>query len=459
MKKHMALLLILAVLALCGCEAGFVSGGQTTIPSNTEFPEVETNFDEPALAVQVSMGAEFEMVLDGTDTILSISPLNEAGQELLEKVDVVGQQYRTGIKSLLDEARAQNFLKTAGKVNISAREQYSGAWKIASNDMLLNPVEDYQKSSGMIFSCKVTPAGAVPDLSRLTKNIDRYDDYIVYYYTDGQNNVVYQEAVYNDGTVTYGYFRGTQEHTFITYTPNGIVTYDHKKGNIGTGYTVFPDGTREENICYYDDHNLMLKSVLKKADGSTTESFYENGLPVRQLQTPSDGAAFEVNYTYHSNGNWATMEIINPDGVHELTTFREDGTQESYVAQGDGVYSEIICNEDGSIKEIYNRGPDGTEIHETYQNGIPQKETRTYPNGDYENLTFHSNGMQASYISQMDGVYIECRYDVDGLIIYQLERLADGTEIQMEFISGEPVSSTIRYPDGRVETETFDKNG
>ena len=432
MKRFLAVLLLLTLL-LCGCDAEPSTPSTPTNPETGELarPDIKVvDFDAPALVIRVTINPDIELTLNQSNMILEAKPLNEDGSALLAELDLVGEPYSSGIVTILEEARKQEFLTNNTKVSISTREETEDAWTPASQILLADPVEDFQKDSGLRFICEVYPSGAVIDLNKLQlQDTEETDEYVREIYGDYSGLGRMAKYFYYDGSYAEEFYPDGYNIISIVYSANGSYTYLEIKDNIANSYTVYPDGSQ-----YI--HNYQL-------DGE--------GNKLWEQYTGSDGLIYEGYYFYEGDRLIRTV-TVDPYGNEFETKYLEDGTVQDYMGNIE------IQNPDGTTTI---RHADGSTTLITYNDeGLAVTQNRIYPNGDFVNTTYGENGYISSIVSQTEGTCIVSEFGEYGQMLRDLVHRADGSTVEVIFYeNGNPKTSKTNYPNGDYEYSVFYESG
>ena len=442
MKRYLAVILVLALL-LCGCNGGV---DVPTRPAHTEQtptlngenfqptrPDVESvDLDAPAITVSVFINPMFELTLSYTNEILAVNAQNEDAENLLAGMALVGQHYGDGMSAILKEARAQGFLKNSTRVYITAQAVAEGAWTEATQSIVMKPIDRFQEAAGITLTCEFTPAGrTLPEITAThTNKRGDYDEVICY---DSANRHVLTKLVYKNGDYSERYWLTGIE---VFWGADGTYRYSSQTDGIETGFTEYPDGTRDTWMRAVDDlGNRTNWELYVYADGSTHEAFYGNaGETIWSTHTSADGMTVE---TLYEDGQVLRENFTHADGTTEVKRY-ENGVPVSL----DSVYS------------------DGRHTVVTYYtNSNPKTADTFWPNGDYENQTYNENGTFSTVVCQYEGVYSELYYDGNGQMQSAYTRKADGTEYRDTYENGVMVQSVERRPDGIEYVTNFDGNG
>jgi hypothetical protein len=423
-------------------------------------------------------------------------------------MDLVGQLYDSGIVTILEQAKEQKYLKNVSKVSITVEELSEGAWTIATGECLTKPIENYQQNSGIVFSCRLTPAGDSLDIDEL-KVIDtsRSGGVFVTVYGDAAGNAKMMVYESDDGTRQEVYMISDTEEIGISYFPDGSYRYGHNDGLVNQGYWIYPDGSRSTYVEYRElvdgltqpvwyqethsdgsaeeyfyENSEFARTIFTDADGSTWEAFYENGTIVSEVWkdadgnildefgdtgatgatgassgTNPDGSTFEQ--TLYPSGSMKTYDITWPDGDFQKLTYYENGNTATVISFEDGRYQEYYYDENGLLTSAFSRDPDGTEHESVYENGTLKASLTTFPNGDYEHCTNYENGSWKSCISFREGVYEEVYYDIAGRLTSSFRRDPDGREFESIYENGVSKSDFVTWPNGNYEQYTYHENG
>lgn len=448
MKRLFAILLVLCLI-LCRCEVGGntptkpntpgQSGGeQTNDPTSgqsgepTRPAEVEmVDFNAPALNVKITINPELELTLSRTNEILDVKALNADAESLLASLDLVGQLYERGIVTILEEAKEQKYLKDVSKVTITAEELSDGAWTIITGELLTKPIEDYQQHSGIVFSCRLTPAGESLDIDELKViETSRNGDVFVTVYGDAAGNAQMMIYESDDGTRQEVYMISDTEEIGIHYYPDGSYRYGHNDGLVDQGYWIYPDGSGFTYVGYMELVDGLLQTVWYQRiyfDGSAEEYFYEDSEFARTIFTDADGTTWEA---FYENGTIVSEVWKDADGN--------------------------ILEESGGNGDSAGSNSDGSTFEQTfYPNGNLKTYNTTWPNGDYSKQNYYENGNVETYTESREGRYVEGYYDENGLMVSLFQREPDGTEYDWDYENGEAVGYTVTYPDGSSEYHSY----
>lgn len=432
MKKIIGVLLTVCLL-IAGCNAGSVppieptsssqSGGDSIRPTIVEM----LDFDTPMLMVTVCINPEFTLTLNFAYDILSAEALNADAETLLANLDILGKPYVDGIVSILEEAREQGFLKNAGKVTLDVEELSAGGWTIASRDMLSEPVEDYQQSSGVVFSCKLNPAGEVLDPNQLTK-VDIGPTAAEY--RDGTGMCRIRIITWSDGSVTTDYpldgFRDRNK-IVITEFPDGRYSYEVWDNGVAKGYTQFPDGSRSAFVAEYQDNYDYSKQTNDRRFIWRKET-YSNGM-IEETLYDENGEVEDTIIIYPER---YTETIQNEDGSTTVIVYNISGVTETNTTWPNGDYENWVHNEKGiPVRLVCQKGDRYDEVS-FHENGNVKTSEFRGPNDDYGKATYDENGKSITSISYSEGVYQELTFDADGNMIDLYMRNAEGDEFVLK---------------------------
>lgn len=479
-----------------GRQPGNPTSGQypePTRPAGAEPIEV----DGAALCVTVTMNAKFELYLDLFNEILDGKAQNEAAQNLLADLQIVGKPYSEGITLILSEAQQQGFLQNRAKLSIGTKELVEGGWNHRSEATLLDPIEAYKSSSGLALSCEFYPAEKPLDEITYvhTNKRDGYREEICYDVTDRH---ILTRRYFDDGS----YWETDWVHkTSYYWNADGSYAYEDWADGFSNSYTIHPDGTVDREMRtvddlgnrtdwelflyadgsswenFYDKRGNLTKSISTYADGSSSESFYENAEMVRSFHEYPDGSSVEY---FYENGVSVCAVKRNTDGtsseeqyyykngelVRLLATFSDGTTRETFYENGQPVRM-VYTSPDGSTWEesggngdSAGTNPDGSTFEQTlYPSGSQKTYDITWPNGDYQKQTYYENGNLETHIEFRDGRYVESRYDENGMLTASSQRNPDGAEYSCEYRNGILVKQTETYPNGDYQYLTFYENG
>ena len=326
MKRILPFLLV--CLILCGCSAAPAAGNtsgkdnpdaETTQPTTVTVPNAEDYPEDTGLAVKFEMGAEFEMVLDMYHAVLTVTPLNEAGEGLLSAIDPTGS-YRNAVEIILEEAIRQEVLKRGMVINLAACEVGNGAWTAADHCILTWPIENYQQNCGMYFTCKLTPAGDCYDADSYRETFTRdYGDYSsTICYRKDIHEMTY--AKYVDGSYSESYYPGEEDFMGCTYYADGRFEFFHNSPLSNEHYTLLPDGFAWGYSETLDEEGNTTRYTSLYEDGSYSDDRYENGIAISMLYITSDGIRQES--TYYENGQPKRVANIVVSVQHAAETVK-----------------------------------------------------------------------------------------------------------------------------------------
>ena len=377
MKRMLALLL--AILVLCGCSSptpsiGNHSGSSESAdakePTVVTLPNTERYPEDTGLVVTFEMGAEFEMVLSMYHTVLEVNPLNEAGEALLAPIEPTGS-YRNAVEIILEEAIKQEVLQRLMVINLAAYEVGDGAWTIAGHTILTWPIEHYQESCGLLFSCKLTPAGDCMDPNRYmdTFTLDEGDYTVTRCYNRNWQDMDYR--IYDNGDYSEWYYLSMDECASSSYFADGSFGFWHQSPVMQQSYTLYPDGSVAFVQEHYDENGNLTHYTSLTQDGYYSEDYYQDGIWIRSIYIDPNGLSYDQ--TYFENGIIATSVGENPDGSTYEELYYENGViRFNSQTNADGTYSEYEYYETGAIKHSLTRHADGTTTEEYYdENGNP----------------------------------------------------------------------------------------
>jgi len=472
MKRLFTLFLAMLMLTLCACgtavdapggsgvntQTGNGNGGtQSSSAGETAAPTTpQIDYDAPALALTVKINPEFEITLNAMNTILSAKPLNADAESLLAALDVVGQSYYDGIKTVLGEAKTQGYLQDGAAISITAEEKTKGSWTVASKRLLEMPIEAFLTENSISFTCNLTPAGKSSDpqkleLGKTVEGEDPIGEYSCAFYYDYAGYNVMNILTYKDGTRREIYFPQahinspvTLERIVITYYPDGRYQHEHYQENQYSYYIQYPDGSWETYI------GIGNWSRRESSDGVIWETTLDsNGTVIDEKVTYPEGYTetwqnddgSTTTITYHDNGNFATVNTTWPNGDYTNSIYREDGTQSSYIEQRDGVYAELTYGPDGTLQMSYNKFSNPGEnmpvesIFYYDSNGEATKGRFTYGGGNYMEETYNGDQNHVVFrIQSFGGYYVETTFNADGSGTDRY-RNADGTSGTRKFNS------------------------
>lgn len=349
MKRIFALLLI--ALMLCGCTVSIPTPGESSNvpfdPATATLPPMNSYAEETGLVLTVQMGPEFEMVLNMFHGVLEVNPMNEEAEALLSGVDTAGISYRSAIEAILQEAENQALLNPGANVTLTAKAVGADSWTVASHHILTWPVENYQKNSGLNFTCELIPAGKYFDSASYTDTFTRnYDNRneVVCYGPGGVHQMT--SVVYQDGSYGEYHYPSRDRWLSFTYHADGsfdFADYDDKRN--GFTYILKPDGSYDSTSFA---EGIQVLWVQRNRDGSSHEAYYENGVTVRSIWTDPDGNTIESTYTV--NGNIRTSIYTYTDGSSSEYEYHENGTVKYCLSRNaDGSTSEEFYNENGNL--------------------------------------------------------------------------------------------------------------
>ena len=509
MKKWTAMILALLILTLSGCGMNIPgipgapgqNGGGTVVDFDPENPP-KIDYDAPALSVTVNMGPELELTLSFYNQVLEAKALNAEGEALLSGLELTGQAYHIAITSILEQAKAQGVLEDGTAVAISVQERMEGFLCLASHRILARPFEAFGEKAGITLPCELTPAGeSFWEIDHTHTNFS--DDYYEVICYNVGNQQVLNRYVYDNGDYAESYYLSTGGR--VSWENDGKFTCYGNLNGVSFHYTLYPDGTRSTFTSVVDGNDNYVWSFSVSADGATnetffengepvrsysnvpgafaTESFYENGKPVRVVSSTPDGFTSETFY-YYKDGQTDRMFMQNSDGstyetfyeggemVRSLSTDPDGSTTESFYENGDWVRT-IHTNADGEVSEWEGNGAatippqtappddgDGSEHEATYyENGNIESEKTTWPNGDYEYLTYYEDGTLASSICQMDGCYSETNYNEQGNRVAHQTVYDNGDYDQTTYYENGQKKSDISQCDGMYLEIQYDEEG
>jgi len=430
MKRIFALFLV-AVL-LCGCSAtvapsansdasshtGKVTGSNAEVtPTEATLPSMESYAEDTGLVVTFEMGAEFEMVLNMFHAVLEVNPLNEVAEALLDEIDAAGVSYRSAVEAILQEAKNQELLKYGTTITLTAKAVGADSWTVASHNILTWPVENYQKNSGVNFTCELIPAGKYFDSASYTDTFTRKrDDHdeVVCYDPNGAHQMTY--SVFEDGTYWEDYYLSRDESIGCWYNADGSFVFSNydNKGN-GFTYTLHPDGSCEGQSYLYDAAGNLIMYASTDLDGSSCETYYENGVTVRDVNNGPDGSFTES--TYAPDGTLLTWKSTDSSGNRNEHTYFPNGNPATMISElADGSYNESEYYENNTLKRSFWRIADGSFTEYTYfPNGNPATMISESADGSYSESEFYENNtLKRSFYHSADGTETETFYDENG---------------------------------------------
>ena len=430
------------------------SYGQSAEPTRPAGLEL-VDYNAPALKVKITVNPELELTLSRTNEILEVKALNADAEGLLAGMDLVGQPYESGIVSILEEAKEQEYLKDLSKVSVTVEELSDGAWTLITEETLTQPIEDYQQNSGVIFSCRLTPAGESLDIEELTVlETARTEGIFVTVYGDAAGNDKLHIYENDDGTRTEGYFISDTEEIWINYYSDGSYQYSYNEGLVSQGYGEYPDGRRYTFVEYRVLVDGLTQPVWYEktySDGSAEEYFYENSEWIRTAFTNADGSTWE---TFYENGTMVSEVWKNADGSTQETFYENGKPVRDVITTADGLTQETLYENGQPVRMVITTA-DGSTQEMFYENGQPVLNEGTTADGGTFEQTFYPNGNLKTYTESREGTYVEQHYDENGLMISLFQRDPDGTEYDWDYENGEAVGYTVTYPDGSTQIMSF----
>ena len=358
------LALLLVALVLCGCSSPTPSAGNhsgsadAADPTVVTLPSTESYPEDTGLVVRFEMGAEFEMVLNMYHAVLEVNPLNEAGEALLAAMEPIGS-YRNAVETILAEAQKQAFLTEDMTIDLAAYEVGDGAWTIAGHTILTWPIENYQKSCGLDFTCRLAPAGDFIDPDTYTDTFTRNDGDHTTTLCYGPRNPYSQDmdyCIYDNGGYDEIYYLSMNEFASSAYWADGSFGFGYNSPEINFSYMLYPDGSVEYVRELWDENGNCTQRTSLTKDGYYCDDYYRDGTLVRGIwNDPATGSSYES--TYFENGNQASYIGENPDGT----------------------YFEYEYYENGMIRHDLTRHPDGTSTEAYYDEYGNPMDTPTEP--------------------------------------------------------------------------------
>ena len=492
MKKGFAIIFVLLMLVLWGCDAGVNEpeiptgngiSNQTNPTGILSLPDGETvehtrpaeavliSFDKPALKVTVTINPELELTLSFTNRVLEAKALNADAENLLVELELVGQSYSNSMSSILGEAQEQGFLTDSATVSISVSKLAEDSWNAASERILTDPVEAFQEDTGIILKCELhSPGESGPVIARThTNQRDGYQEVICY---DAYGNHVMSKSVYDNGDYEERHF--STGETFF-WGNDGTYRYSKGKDGVHNEFTDYPDGTRSTITRTFDTDDNLIWSLEERRDGYTNESFwkYENGVLVHFYSEVSNGRV--DSYYYDANGNPTYMLILDEFG-NKIECFYENGEciRDTCLGKDGSKFDRLF--ENGVIVHSYSVDSSGRVGSYDYDsNGNP---TYTLILDEFGNKTerFYEDGeCKRDVLTNKDGSKEERIYE-NGVHVLSIYTTVDGTVYEETQFTGEPEqddaehhdtyydngnlkTSEVIYPNGDYIKFTFYENG
>ena len=433
MKKAIAILTVLQLLlCLCACEeidniVAAANSGQLTESGNQTAEETDKLFVEgqvevpptPALSemtVTLSFGPEIELVLTEHFQLVSGKGLNEAGEALLDGIDLEDRTHYMLIRDILEKAREQGLLEQSTRLEMTAESENASIWHMFSKEILSLPAEHYMEESGLYFFQmvklpKAAPAQFVPE------QYAPYTDQGEGYACEGNMDIstgrsklrwtfpesdkiayTFRELDYIDLSFEHdGSFRYTR------HMPNGRGTDANGKSQsryLFIDYAERTDGSWNTSTTHLLDGAGVLGETFESNYGLSFEAVYDvSGRCLKRAGTEAGGAHYpEDTYyeeTYHENGNVATNTHWTKDGtVVVKNTFYPNGNQkDGYSLDADGGIFEISCFENGNIEYEKRIDKDGFGFERTYyESGMEKTYKDKYTSGSYFEYALNEDG-------------------------------------------------------------------
>ena len=167
-----------------------------------------------------------------------------------------------------------------------------------------------------------------------------------------------------------------------------------------------------------------------------------------------------VLYTYHDNGNHASVELIRPDGSSQKSFYDKDGViYEEHIVNNNE--SGIALYENGVLKSIEVTRTDGSTQKILYDKDGVICEEHTTDNG-ISGIALYENGVIKLYsFTNTDGSSGKVYYNSDGVAISGKDNHADGSWSELIYENGKPYIENVYglTPEGHTIKNTFHPNG
>jgi len=216
----------------------------------------------------------------------------------------------------------------------------------------------------------------------------------------------------------------------------------------------------------FDVHNETVTSEEQTETQSSAQNqddiFIEEENKTDRPDSIIDENGNQVLYTYHDNGQRASVELIRTDGSSQKSFYDKDGViYEEHVVNS--ANSGVIKYENGVIISEEITQADGTHVLTTFgKNGLPISQEETQADGAHVLTTFWENGLPILCdIKNADGSTHKINYDSNGIAISAEGTYTDGSWSETTYKDGKPYIET-RYgltPEGHTLKTIFHPNG
>jgi len=420
MKRALAVLLVFGLLlTFCGCELGQQTAAIGGNPASDGGIQSSADMTQAAptalplneMTLKLSFGPEIELVMTEHFQCVSGRGLNEAGEALLEGIDLEGRTHYVLIREILRKAQDAGLLEMTTRLEMTADSAVPSVWTIFTKDILSVPVEHHMEDSGVLFFHMVKLPKSAPaqfhpeDYQYFTEqgdgwtneyNMDLTTNRAKIYWTFPDSHSIefrlsdmeYDDMVFhNDGTFEY--------RSVAT-----VGTGTNSSGNklIKLSYTTYTE-TAEGR--YYKDYLQMLE------DGTILGESFED----------SEGTYYETNYNENglclSRSGYDAASTLYPVGSYYKETYDENGNMLTYDRwTEDGTVLTKTVYVDGFAMENYNVDTDGSFVEVTfYENRVEKSYKGSWSDGTYLEYVNNEDGT-LQYRKRFDGIVeTECFFD------------------------------------------------
>ncbi|MBQ9987496.1 MAG: hypothetical protein IJP28_03860, partial [Erysipelotrichales bacterium] len=445
----------------------------------------------------IKINPHVEIYLDSEGITLEVVPLNEDGNVILEGLELIGQEYSTALRQVIDSAYEKEFLQEGNDVVLTPYTKGDAPVDVY-NDTYLHVMEEFMNNTGIHVNVEMEGIIAQQGETQIVVGNEDpvINDHVVATHDNGKPAQTREED--SNGTIIVKDFDDTGKvlreelqfqsgEVIITEEDSrGLKVESHydSQGDLESQvvFSTHPDGSIQQD--HYDREGILAVTMM--IDPSGNETIIEHTQQSQHNEPNTENEAIEQNTSSHEpsivygqvyttyNGDTRIETIYNADGTTVRTEHYSNGTYNTKYIDANGQKTrEVFTDTKGWYYDLtpYPSGrtyidihvsPDGTYTKQRYkENGDNIDFYFEYTDGITEYRVANDNGSVASItISGPGDYYFESKHDSNGVIQSGYERKSDGSEVYQSFHSnGARKEEKWYFPDGLVVINTFDVSG
>ena len=210
----------------------------------------------------------------------------------------------------------------------------------------------------------------------------------------------------------------------------------------------------------FDIHNETVISEKQTETQDNVDNFIQEENKADRPDSIIDENGNTVLYTYHDNGQCASIELIRPNGSSQKSFHDKDGViYEEHIVNNNE--SGIALYENGVLKSTEFTRADGSTQKILYDKDGVICEEHTTDNG-ISGIALYENGIIKLYsFTNADGSSGNVYYNSDGVAINGKNNYPDGSWSELIYENGRPYIENIYglSPEGHTVKNTFNPNG